>query len=311
MRRLISFGILSIPLLLSAAAPDLPYWAYDGEYGGVRNISMGATGAAEMGEDEAVFYNPAGIGSVPNNSWNFTALLLRSPSRDLPPLNKQLLGIGIVTPQGGLVFQPLSSYYLETGGVKQEIKINRYSLALSLPQGDKFVIGMGLNYFSGRWAEVPSDSLIQDGNGMGLDWGVIYRITENLNYGLFFKNFPASIGWETGTEKLPVFVTNAVNVRVGEFISFNFDLEERNYRKDTPEGKELKIRHLGIEHNILDTLCLRAGLYGTDPGEKKKATVTYGIGYRKDKVELSLASKAFYREGQKVSEYLAGLSLPF
>jgi len=293
-----------------AGVDNIPYWAYDGGYVGVRNISMGASGAAEKGEVDSCFYNFSGASGLKDKLWSLTYRILRTPDNEFYPSTKKLYGIGLFTDRGGFIYKTLSSYSMEISSVTEEIKVNKYTLFFSIPQGENVIFSMGFNYYSGRWAEAPSDNLIQDGNGLGLDIGLIYRASPNINYGFSVKNLLGRMGWEEKTEKIPIFIINSVNVKLSEFVSFNFDVESRKYYKDTVEGRNLTIKHFGIEHNILNTVFLRAGFYGEQPGEKQKTTYTAGIGYKKNKVEISLSWKTFYKNNIKYEEVLAGINAP-
>ena len=171
------------------------------------------------------------------------------------------------------------------------------------------VFGVGFNYYSGRWAEVPSERNLQDGHGFGVDIGLKYKFLPNLFLSFSAKNLFAKMWWDEKGEKLPLFLSSGANYRVSDFVILNFDVEERKYYKDTGSGKNFVIKHFGIEHNIFGRVFLRLGAYGEEIGGED-TTYTAGIGYKKENVSLSIAWQTFKKD-KKYEELIFTINTPF
>ncbi|RLD17468.1 MAG: hypothetical protein DRI36_03645, partial [Caldiserica bacterium] len=118
-------------LFLFSGVDQIPYWAYDGNYQGARNISLGASGCADFSSD-SIFYNPASVYNIVKVPlFILSYRIMRKPDEDLYPSNKRFLSVGVISDRGGFTYEVLSSYKFFVSTKTCEIKVNKYSFIVS------------------------------------------------------------------------------------------------------------------------------------------------------------------------------------
>ncbi len=322
------------------------YNSYDGAVIGARAIGIGETFVAVADNADAIYWNPAGL--VQNKANMFTVgfnvqtvtkdelnqLLTKDPLR-----GGKLIYLAFTGNQGGLSWRPLSNLKENTftediqtdtkTWEEKEIKINEFLLSLAVPYTEKMDTGFNINYLSGHiaistksmttgtWNE-PSANVCS-GNGFGLDFGILYKVTPFMNLGVMLKNVVAYMYWDDyKRDKLPVTLRTGTAVKLTNLLTFAYDVEKTFY-----SGREnLEIYHMGLEQLFFKAISLRTGIYGRNWDKPKEVTYTFGLGYCKDNYFFDLALRKYFVNlapeedipnytNEVVYTYLCSVTIPF
>lgn len=324
--------VLGLPCLVFGQSAPTHYNSYDGKPVGGRALAMGQAFVALADDPYAVFWNPAGLSQLSRNIFgmsldvgNQSNLDTEKFVRQEPLQGRKLTFLSFAAPEGAIFFRPLSNFQTHTdlgndSWEENEIKI--YALGLSITnvygKDKNLLTGINLNYLNGRLAVAKkvADPLVKlsDGNGFSLDLGAIYQATPVLNLGISVNNFPGYLWWEGyNYDRLPVVFRSGIGVKLSSFVTFSSDYEKKFYRSPNPETK--RSYHFGLEQSLLNTIFLRAGLYGEDLNDTDKLHYTFGIGYSYQNYNLDLALDKTRRNDSgkqsNFSNYGFSLSIPF
>ncbi len=329
----------SIVALCKEKAPT-QYYTYDGIDIGARPIGLGGAFVAVADTGESPFWNPAGLNSLKDNSLSFmidfsyqSDALWEEVITGTPLEGKKFCHLTFASPQGAMSWRELSNY-LESNYFEEvingerheiwqdvEIKVNQYVFSVCQPYSESLIVGINLSYLSGRigltekkrindeWDEPELN--LSDGKGFGIDWGFIYLLKESFHLGLMIQNLPGFMYWDDyRNEKLPTVTRMGFASKLTNLLTFSWDYEHRMYKDE----EDKKNYHIGLEQIIVDTIFLRAGMYGPNLNENVDITYSYGLGYKKEGYTVDLAAKQHYLSempNELVHNYLCSVSIPF
>ncbi len=235
--------------------------------------------------------------------------------------DKNINFLSVCGPQLGVYYRPLSdktdTYTTDTGEEELQVNLNQYGITVSVEHAENVYFGMNINYLSGMagYSVIQGTSpeiKISDGVGWGLDWGIIYDISEFINVGITVLNGPGRFYWDKfDTSYLPLIIRAGMDIQLTNLMSMGIDYENGLY-DDTVSDQSDLIR-LGIEHYLAENFIIRGGMYGSDLEDKYKTTYTGGIGYKKENYLLDIAVRQFFLqdEGKEVRRLSLSGVLPF
>ena len=260
--------ILFIPVILTASENG----GYAGSFlrmgVGARSISMGNTGVAHPVNAYSAFYNPALFGNIEDHqiglSYSFLSLDRRfgyiSFSMKVPPGAGFSIG-WIESGVGNLI--SYNSIGEETGDINHSANAVYFSFGRQFT--DRLSVGISLKILF-EFINDGTDEFDYGSNGVGFDFGVLYRVTDVLLIGGQIKDINSKLKANTdqlfergGTtiDKFPV------TYKLGTFyqtplgwLNAAYDFEWSN--------KGLKKHHLGVEAVYNKNLALRLGVNGAD-----------------------------------------------
>ncbi len=316
---LILILLLSQGSFLSAEILSDKY--YIGEMPSSQAIGRGGAFVAVGGSAYAAFWNPAGLSLLENNKLGISANIYSETSLDVAILNKKypLQGqkinfISIVAPQAGVYWRPLVNRVDKSTGTsngvdyteKIDVKISVFGLTIAVPHTDEIDFGMNINFIFGTLGlarikgGIPT-ATIHYGYGWGLDWGLIYKVSDIFNVGISLLNGPAWIYWDGfGNHALPPILRSGINMQFSELMSVGIDYKKGFYDDSLNDAG---IIHLGIEHYLLRNFIIRGGIFGSDFNNHYTTTYTAGIGYRKENYMFDIAFKQFYETKTQVRRF--------
>jgi len=283
---------------------SLPVMAQDGDGGtednmsilgyGARALGMGKAFTALADDPTAVYWNPAGLEFLDQQSATFYhSSLWGGTSYDFlgyayPTLSLGTFGLGIARigvddiPQTSAGEQVYDNTFSNS-----EYQIYA-SYAKKMPYN--LTPGISLRMFQRSWSGIIDEADLSD-TGFGVDLGLMYRPEwlgspwlQDWSFGLKIQNFIApSIKEGTVSENFPLTVKLGAFKKIrfagGEFFNALFDLDYSQYRS-------LKV-HLGTEYRVKDYGELRIG-YTT-------GGFTFGasVEYQKFRFDYSYGSSAY------------------
>ncbi|MDA3792149.1 MAG: hypothetical protein PF545_00615 [Elusimicrobia bacterium] len=282
---------------------------YIGEVPGADAIGRGGAFAGAMGSPFAPYWNPAGLAVIKNNRLGVAANILSDSKIDSSIIKKiyaledrNLNFISVAAPQVAVYWRKLSdrvdiSSYTEPGGIEVKTvvdeKLNQFGVSVSIANTERTYFGMNINYLTGilGYSKVRGSTVsvvISDGYGWGLDWGLIFDVSERLNVGLTLLNGPAVIYWEDySSESLPLIFRGGLDLKMSNLMTLGIDYENGVYDDSV---KSNDILHVGIEHYISQNFVLRGGMSGNDLSDKNKTTYSAGIGYKEEGYSVDLSA---------------------
>jgi hypothetical protein len=234
---------------------------------GARAISMGNTGVAHPVTAYSIFYNPAITGFAEDKtvglSYSFLSLDRRfgfvSFSMKVPPE----AGFSVAWIESG--FGDLKSYNSigeETGDINHSANAVYFSFGRKF--SEKLSIGVSLKIIF-EYINDGTDEFDYSANGVGFDFGVIYKISEDLIIGGQVKDINSKLKANTdnifergGTtiDKFPV------TYKMGAFYKSSLQWLRGAYDFEWSD-KGLKKHHIGLEAVYGKNLALRLGLNGS------------------------------------------------
>jgi hypothetical protein len=259
---------------------------------GARAIGMGRAYNAIVDDSNAVFINPAGLGSqrTANLSSMQTDFIGEFPytmvSGAIPIKNYGTMGIGYVNSRskeilvtgGGTAYSFNQALVFSYGGYVGE--------TFKPFLGDEYHIysGISAKYFSKGFA----GDATANASGMNFDYGLKYLPTDRVSFGLTLYNllYNSKIAGDIDPEDMPTVV------RLGgayEWKEINLKIavdKEMHFGRDIPWPA-----HLGMEWHGNEFIYLRAGvdqLIGTAGGILNNAT-TLGVGLEFEGLRVDLA----------------------
>jgi hypothetical protein len=312
-------------LIVYAADSPLDDTYFLGEVPDSAAIGRGQAYTGVIGSPFAPYWNPAGLVKLEKNGFG-VSLNIRSESDledDIVKESYALEGrklnfISVCSNKIGFFWRPLVNRVDKSSGIingmnyeeELDVKVNMFGVSVAVPHADRIDFGMNINFISGiiGYSKIEgSDPMVEisGGLGWGLDWGLIYRIFDNLNLGLALMNAPAWIYWEEySKDRLPMIFRAGADLQLNKLMSFGIDYENGLY----DDCADNDIIHVGIEQYVTKNFLLRAGMYGNDFDDKYKTTYTFGVGYKMASYNIDIAAKQYYLPGNN-SEILRRLSL--
>ncbi|MFH1415824.1 MAG: hypothetical protein ABIH89_07055 [Elusimicrobiota bacterium] len=331
-RIILVFLIVASFIRLEAAESPLSEIFFAGEIPNSAAIGRGMAYCAVTPSPYAPYWNPGGLVKMQHsmlgvsfnlnaNSYTETHVL-----KDSYPLEGRSLNfISVCGDQVGIYWRPLSSridYSSWTvSGIKGEEtiegKISMCGVTVAVPHNELVDFGMNINYISGiigvsRVEGNDVSLVVSDGYGWGLDWGLIYSVTPNVNMGLTLLNCPAYIYWEDyDKDRLPVFFRTGFDIRLAGLAALGID-----YANGPEVGPATGngIFYFGIEQYVKNNIIARAGVSGKDFNDAYKTMYTAGLGFSSNGYGIDIAFRHYYldnNESSKVTRSSVSGVVPF
>ncbi|MFC2091602.1 hypothetical protein ACFLTD_02385 [Elusimicrobiota bacterium] len=285
---------------------------YLGEVPDSAAIGRGGAYVGVAGSPFSPYWNPAGIVSLKKNTIGFSLNLFGKSDIDSSILKKtyplegrKLNFISVCGPQVAMYWRPLSEKVdISTGTINGQayertidVKSSVYGLTVAVPHAEKVDFGMNINLITGMLGYLYKDAqdtelILSDGLGWGLDWGLIYKLTPDMNIGVSVTNLPAQIYWEDfDKEVLPTVFRAGFDLQLNQLMSFAMDYENAEYDDSVDDNDMI---HVGMEHYIRSNFLVRAGMYARDFNDSKNAVYTAGLGYSSDLYQVDIAVRQYY-----------------
>ncbi|MFC2061940.1 hypothetical protein ACFLUV_05455 [Elusimicrobiota bacterium] len=260
----------------------------------------------------ASYWNPAALSSIKTNQIGISMSAFSESDLDSSILKRfNYLGersvdfFAVCAPEIGAYWRPLSNKTVKTTWIESKVryeetideKINVYGITVAVAQSERTDFGMNINLLSGviGYSLIRNDAPELDisyGHGWGLDWGLIYKMSETMNAGLTLINGPAEIHWDDfDKNRLPLIFRGGIDIRLTDLMSMGMDYDNGSY-DDSVSDKD--VFHIGIEQYIRPNIILRGGAFGNNLNEIYDTTYTAGIGYNKKGYKLDIAARQFY-----------------
>ncbi|MCX8122918.1 MAG: PorV/PorQ family protein [Spirochaetes bacterium] len=262
---------------------------------GSRPLGMGEAFTAEVGDVNAIYYNPAGLGTLkfPVMSLMHQELIVDSRFENVSlafPLYKGFFGFSTS------VFWVPPFDKIDINGNKVGT-VNFYNVSGILAYGYSLgfmEVGGSLKYIYQQIDTLQLQSL-------AFDIGILKRITmyspfdapiRNLSLGLSIQN----IGTNAKDDSLPRLIRAGLSYKMSYFFGFNIDLVENAITSsdlyDFTSGFNESFRvNTGFELNYLDILFFRAGYKFNDAGK-----YTFGLGFNYAIKNVAFVVDASYQD---------------
>jgi long-subunit fatty acid transport protein len=233
---------------------------------GARAIGMGGAFASVADDASAVYWNPAGLGRLEDNSAQFSHY---DWLQDIKvenfyaafPLQSVALGIGITY----VDFGTLQSYD-ESGNPGEELSLYNMAAVFSIAGMISEDISLGASV---KYIEQSFD--LVKGQGIAGDIGLIAK-WDGVDIGLAILNMGAGLKFETVEENLPTEFRGGISFR-----QFNrrvlFSLEGH-----APLRGEMSV-HQGVEYQLANQLFARSGLVYQTNSQADQSALKYNLGF--------------------------------
>ncbi len=293
----------------TAAASALEDAYYLGKMPGGAALGRGGAYSAVRGDYFASYWNPASLAALGESAFVFSSDFLTMGTKDkVKAISDPLSGgkisyIGIAGPEVGIYWMPLSRVTDKSTGtvngdyyeLKRDIRVNVAGVSVGVRHAENVDFGMNINFLFGTLgeAEILGDSASAEvpyGYGWGLDWGLIYRVSEYLSAGVSLKNGPSYIYWDKGygRDRLPVVLRSGFEIRLTDLMSSAFEYE--HIYADSSVSPRNRT-HLGFEHVLTENLTIRAGVYGSNLDREEGRVYTAGLGYSFERYNVDIAAR--------------------
>ena len=302
-------AIILILAIHSAAYSGVVYYDDPLAVGiGARAVGMGKAFVAIADDGNAIFMNPAGLGS--QNFWNISSM----STNFMDEFQYTMLSAVYPTKDGvyglGYVSSAVSDIRLSDGG---NANFYNYALVLSYGRsigkllspylgGDYLIFGgANLKYYSKGF----SGDLKEAGAGFNFDTGLKWQYNERWSFGLNFQNMlmGSKISGDFAPEDMPFVTKIGAAYYLNEY-NLKFSLD-----KDMFFGRSVPWPfHVGVEWKAHPLLTLRAGfdqVAGSSGGGDIATNPTFGVGLEYKGVKLDLAYMQNFAETNLSSTFLS------
>lgn len=294
----------------------LPDFIYNGKPVDAKAISMGESFSAVSDNPSAAYWNPAGLKQLERNYFTFCSDINQETDASDTDLykndsleGKKLLFLGFASPKGAVAFKPLSNYSGIFKNNEIEIRSNKYIFSFASRYTANMLMGINLNYISAQVGVISENSPnISDGNGFGIDIGLLYTASQFLKIGFLAENAPGYLWWtDYRRHIIKSHIRTGIAVQFAEWFLFSFD-----YENDASTKKEFY--HAGLQQSITKHLFLRQGIISEKFFKNTDAnSYTAGVGYELKNWIVDFATK-FYKldspEKNQVIDYILSLTIP-
>jgi len=226
---------------------------------GARPMGMGRAFTALSDDVNAVFSNPAGLGT--QKAWGFTSMTTKLMDRveyrmlgGTYPTDFGTFGVGYLsasTPAGYLTTDKASLSGAQAINYSSSMLILSYGRDLNEAIKNSGSIGklsVGANFKA-----ISNQFEGTDGSGTGssADVGLIYKPNATVSTGLTFQNVGGTINWKSGTkEDMPL------TTKLGGAVN----LSKVALAADIENSSSSTLVHGGVEYRPFDGIALRAGI---------------------------------------------------
>lgn len=275
---------------------------------GARVIGMGRAFVAVADDTNAMFLNPAGLGSqkllkISSMSTNFMDEFQYTMLSGVYPTSNGVFGIGYVGSHVGdiLVSGGGTTSYANQALVLSYGKYVGDSLAGYLGGEHNILAGANLKYFSKGF----SGDVQASGAGYNFDLGAKYIANDRTAFGINFQNilFASKIAGDIEPEDMP-FVTRIGAAYYWRECNLLFAAD-----KDMFVGRFVPWpMHLGVEWRAHENLILRAGLdqvAGSSGGGDISTNSTFGVGFQYNGFRVDVAYMQNFAETNISSSFIS------
>ncbi len=239
---------------------------------GARSLAMGRVSAADPGNINSLFINPANAAAMEN--WGATSMYTSLLEGDI---NYILLGgakakavfggtLGIAylggSSSGLMVTSVDADSRVVPTGTTFDYNNSTITFAYGKILNERTSVGGSLKMLSKNFGSQGS------GNGYGLDLGVLYKFRDNMNLGLVLQNAVSSLKWGSANEGAPLGIKGGLNFQLRDNVLLAADADL------TPMAL-----HAGVEWKPMPLLAIRGGLERVPTGNSSAAmNMTFGLG---------------------------------
>lgn len=302
-------AIILILMMNSAAYSGVVYYDDPLAVGiGARPVGMGRAFVAIADDGNAIFMNPAGLGS--QNLWNLSSM----STNFMDEYRYTMLSAVYPTPGGvyglGYVSSSINDIILSDGGTAN---FYNYALVLSYGRpigkllepylgGDHQIYGgANLKYYSKGF----SGDLQASGAGINIDTGLKWKYNERWSFGLNFQNI--LVGSKVAGDFDPEDMPSVTKIGAAYyFYEYNVKL---SLDKDMFFGRSVPWpMHFGVEWKAHPLLTLRGGfdqVAGASGGGDIATNATFGVGLEYKGVSIDLAYMQNFAETNISSTFLS------
>jgi hypothetical protein len=279
MKKLITLGCLL--LLVSASWGLYPF----SKSTGCRPISLGSAYAGLSDDGAGLFFNPAGLTTIP--ALNLISMYTQ------PASNTSFILIGGAMPVGslGIVGLGLRNRVVANVAISSEVADftdREFLVSFGRKVDDQLSLAADLQFLSKGISKDIAGFTGANGSGGGLTLGLKYSFFSWLEFGLIGQNLATQINYQDGTkENVPANVILGVSNRPRHDTIVNCDLSKK---PDEPV-----LAHLGAEWQLNPLLAVRGGLDQTAKNQSEAYNnLTAGMGIKISGISFDYA---LYRQG--------------
>ncbi len=257
---------------------------------GTRPVSMGFAFVGLADDENATYWNPAGLGQIEQFKAGFSQgdqfglITYNYASATIPlPLNKHTLGISVIS-SGDDALEELSVH------AAYGIKVNMLSLGVALKYRNASFGNNALNradyvvFDEDEIDEGFGQQVFGDANGLGVDLGLLLQPTDRFKIGVLIRDAYAPMSWNSEArsveyqaggeydEDLPYQIIFGTSFSVSDNFTAVADFQPSTSSETTDYIR------FGIEGRLVKVLMLRAGTeQGINDLDDEKYTVGTGI----------------------------------
>ncbi|MFH0948078.1 MAG: hypothetical protein V1833_03670 [Elusimicrobiota bacterium] len=298
---------------------SLPAFIFDGKPVDAKAIGMGEAFVAVSDNGSASYWNSAGLKQLEGKY--FTTCINTSQKTDASDdklfssdslQGKKLTFLGFADSKSAFSFRPISDYSSIFGNKKIEIRANKYIFSSASQYTNRTQLGMNVNYISAHLGVTDltnNTANISDGNGVSVDFGLLWTASEFTKFGFSVENAPGYIWWTDYKRNIiKSHIRTGFSVKPANWLLASFDYENiASIKKE--------FYHWGLQQTIEKHVFLRQGVISEkffDNFDKK--SLTFGAGYELQKCIIDIAAKSYKLdnpEKDEVVDYTFSLSIPF
>lgn len=298
---------------------SLPDFIFNGKPVDAKAISMGESFSAVSDNASASYWNPAGLKQLEGKY--FTTCINISQKTEAadddlfagePLQGKNLIFMGFANSKSAFSFRPVSNYSSVYKDKKIELRANKYTFSSASQYTNRMQLGINLNYISAQLGAtdlVKPEANVSDGNGIAIDFGLLYTASELAKLGFSVENSPGYIWWTDYKRNIiKSHIRTGLSVKPADWLLMSFD-----YENVTSLKKEYY--HGGLQQTIVKHVFFRQGVISEKffrNGDMK--SLTFGGGYEIKKWIIDFAAKSYQLDNadkSKVTDYTFSLNMPF
>jgi len=297
---------------------SLPDFIFDGKPVDAKAISMGESFSAVCDNASVSYWNPAGLKQLEGKY--FTTCINTSHKTDASDdelfagdslQGKKLIFIGFANSKSAFSFRPISDYSSVFEVKKIELRANKYTFS-SASQYTNKMLGININYISAHLGVtdlINPTANISDGNGIAIDFGLLYTASEFIKLGFSIENSPGYIWWTDYKRNIiKSHIRAGLSVKPADWLLMSFDYENiASIKKEFYHG--------GLQQTLAKHVFFRQGIISEKFfNNSDKKSLTFGGGYELKKWIIDFAAKLYQLENtgkSKVTDYTFSLSMSF
>ncbi|MBI5573598.1 MAG: hypothetical protein HY919_03485 [Elusimicrobia bacterium] len=311
--------LLTTYCLYAKQDTPVPVFIFNGKPVDAKAIGMGEAFAAVSDNASASYWNPAGLKQLEGKY--FTTCINTSQKTDASDddlfagdslQGKKLIFMGFANSKSAFSFRPISNYSSIYEDKKIELRVNKYTFSSASQYTDRMKLGINLNYISAQLGVtdlVNPVANISDGNGIAIDFGLLYSASEFAKLGFSVENSPGYIWWTDYKRNIiKSHIRTGLSIKPADWLLMSFDYENIASLKK-------EFYHGGLQQTLAKHIFLRQGIISEkffNNGDLKSLTI--GGGYELKKWIIDFAAKSYQlanTDKSKVTDYFISLNIPF